>query len=69
MGKGARKVRKRIDTRDWAEYNRWQSEEVLLACRFFKGLVESSMIHDWSRKNGRPRAARRELVLCLLVRA
>ena len=69
MGKGATKVRKRIDGRNWTEYNRWQSEEVFLACLFFKTLVESSAIHDWSRKNGRPRFARRELVLCLMVRA
>ncbi len=69
MGKEARKVRKGIDTRDWREYNRWQSEEVFLACQSMKALVESATIHDWQRKNGRPRIPRRELVLCLLIRA
>lgn len=69
MGKGATKVRKRIDRRNWKEYNRWQSEEVFLACLAMKAVVESATIHDWERKNGRPRIPRRELVLCLLVRA
>ena len=31
--------------------------------------MESATIHDWQRKNGRPRMPRRELILCLLVRA
>src|SRR4030067_470595 len=34
-----------------------------------KPLVEPSAIHDWERRKGRPRIPRRELVLCLLVRA
>ena len=69
MAKSTRAVRKRIDRRDWREYNRWQSEEVVLACRFLKTLVESCTIHDWERHRGRPRGPRRELILCLLVRS
>ncbi len=69
MAKSACKVRRRIDHRDWRHYNRWQSEEVVLACRFLKALVESCTIHDWERRRGRPRVPRRELVLCLLVRS
>lgn len=69
MAKSTRKVRSRIDRRDWRQYNRWQSEEVVLACRFLKTLVESPTVHHWERRRGRPRVSRRELVLCLLVRA
>ena len=61
MGKGATKLRKGIDGRNWTEHNRWQSEEVFLNGPFFKTLVESSAIHDWTRKNRRPRVARRGL--------
>ena len=69
MAKSRGKVRRRIDRRDWTQYNRWQSDEVRLACQFLKALVESSTIHDWERHRGRPRIPRRELVLCLLFRA
>jgi len=69
LAKSRGKVRRRIDRRDWRQYNRWQSEEVRLACLFLKDLVESSTIHDWERHRGRPRIPRRELVLCLLVRS
>ena len=61
MAKSGGKVRRRIDRRDWTEYNRWQSEEVRLACLFLKDLVESSTIHDWERRRGRPRIPRRDL--------
>ena len=47
MAKSRGKVRRRIDRRDWTQYNRWQSDEVRLACQFLKALVESSTIHDW----------------------
>src|SRR3989304_5633918 len=67
--KSSRHVRRRIDRRDWPQYNRWQSDEVRLACLFLKDLVESATIHDWERRKGRPRLPRRELILCLLVRA
>ncbi|MBI4416372.1 MAG: hypothetical protein HY557_05260 [Euryarchaeota archaeon] len=69
MAKSTGKVRRRIDRRNWTKYNRWQSEEVRLACLFLKTLAESSTIHDWERRRGRPRIPRRELVLCLLVRS
>ena len=69
MAKSSRHVRRRIDRRDWPQYNRWQSDEVRLACLFLKDLVESATIHDWERRKGRPRIPRRELILCLLVRA
>ena len=69
MAKSTRKVRQRIDRRNWSEYNRWQSEEVRLACLFLKALAESCTIRDWERRRGRPRIPRRELVLCLLVRS
>jgi len=69
LAKSTRAARRRIDRRNWREYNRWQSEEIVLACQFLKALVESCTIHDWERRRGRPRVPRRELVLCLLVRA
>jgi transposase len=69
LARSERHPRRRIDRRDWTQYNRWQSEEVLLACLFLKDLVASSTVHDWERRKGRPRIPRRDLVLCLLVRA
>lgn len=69
MARSQRQPRRRIDRRDWPEYNRWQSEEVRLACVYLRTLVESPTIHDWERRKGRPRIPRRDLVLCLLVRA
>lgn len=64
-----RKLRKRIDSRRWTDYNNWQAEEVLLAMLHLRALVESSTIHDWERGDGRPRVPRRVIVLCLLVKA
>ena len=51
------------------EYNEWQCREIVLACTVLRGLVDSTKVHDWERRNGRPRIARRDIVLCLLVKA
>ena len=51
------------------EYNEWQCREIVLACTVLRGLVDSSRVHDWERSNGRPGMARRDIVLCLLVKA
>jgi transposase len=64
-----KRVRKRVDSRDWRKYNAWQKDEVLLAIQWLRALVQSSTIHDWKRSNGRPRVPRRVIVLCLLVKA
>lgn len=69
VGTSARKKHKRVDSRDWAAYNRWQGDEVTLACGRLRELAESSTIHDWERRRGRRRVARRTIVLCLLVKA
>ena len=55
--------------RDWSRYNEWQCREIVLACTVLRGLVDSTKVHDWKRRNGRPRIARRDIVLCLLVKA
>ncbi|MGH9895936.1 MAG: transposase [bacterium] len=64
-----RRVRKRVDSRDWRKYNAWQKDEVLLALQWLRSLVDRSTIHDWERANGRPRIARRTIVLCLLIKS
>lgn len=69
MGTRNSKKHKRVDLRDWAAYNRWQSVEVALACLRLRALADSSVIHDWQRRRGRRRVARRTIVLCLLVKA
>ena len=51
------------------EYNEWQCKEIVLACTVLRGIVDSSVVHDWERRNGRHRIARRDIVLCLLVKA
>ena len=50
------------------EYNELQCKEIVLACTVLRGIVDISRVHDWERKNGRPRIARRDIVLCLLVK-
>lgn len=64
-----KRVRKRVDLCDWKLYSGWQKGEALLACQRLRSLVETAAIHDWDRTNGRPRIARRVIVLCLLVKA
>ena len=71
----ANSIRKRCGSkcnerkRDWRKYNEWQCREIVLACTVLRGLVGSSVVHDWERSNGRPGIARRDIVLCLLVKA
>ena len=55
--------------RDWSRYNEWQCKEIVLACTVLRGIVDSTKVHDWDRRNGRPGIARRDIVLCLLVKA
>ena len=50
------------------EYNELQCKEIVLACTVLRGIVDSS-VHDWERRNGRHRISRRDIVLCLLVKA
>lgn len=64
------KLRKPTEcVRDWPEYNSWQNDEVILTLTRLRTLVETSVVHDWSHKMGRPRVGRRVIVLCLLVKA
>lgn len=69
FSKVRKRVAKRRDHRDWNQYNPWQSDEVLPFCLHVRRLVESSAIHHWEHRNGRPRVPRRVIVLCLLVKA
>ncbi|MBX8639737.1 MAG: transposase [Thermoplasmata archaeon] len=71
----ANSIRKRCGSRcherkrDWRKYNEWQCKEIVLACTVLRGLVDNSRVHYWERRDGRPRIARRDIVLCLLVKA
>ena len=72
---GANRLRKRCESkcherkRDWSKYNEWQCKEIVLACTVLRGLVDSTKVHDRERRNGRHGIARRDIVLCLLVKA
>ena len=45
--------------REIEEYNEWQCREIVLACTVLRGIVDSTKVHDWERRNGRHRIARR----------
>ena len=71
----ANSIRKRCESkcnerkRYWSRYNEWQCREIVPACTVLRGIVGSTKVHDWDRRNGRPGIARRDIVLCLLVKA